>query len=129
MIPLLLPDVSFRMLHFPDGDVCYILLAPIKYYSVRYMRWVCIPAGYESDGASGPAQDVCSVSWWVHDYMCETQRWADGVYCSGWQRSTVLRDILLEEGRWFRAHTWWAATFGNECWVSLRDWFAENAHN
>ena len=128
MIPKLLPDVSFRMLHFPDGDVCYMLLAPIKYYSPRYKKSSSLPAGYESDGASG-AQDVCSVSWWVHDYMCDTERWADGSPCTGLQRSTVLHDILREEGRWFRARSWWLATMGRECWVSLRDWFSENAHN
>ena len=117
---LLLPDVSYRLVHLPAGRVRYVLLLPLVYVSPRYGKWVKLPPGYESDGASGPAQDVCSVSWWVHDFMCETQRWGDGSPCSGWQRSMVLHDILLEEGRWFRAFTWSMATVANE--IALGRW-------
>ena len=124
MIPKLLPDVSYRIVHLPDGRVRYVLLAPLKFYSARYKKWVSIPAGYESDGASGPAQDVCSVSWWVHDMLCDAELWADGSPCSGWQRSTVLHDILMEEGRWIRARMWRLATLGREIYIAARRWIS-----
>ncbi len=116
MISKLLPDVSYKIVHVNEKDVVYVLLAPLKYFSPRYKKWVSVPAGYESDGASGPAQDISSVSWWIHDMLCDRELWADGSPCTGLQRSTVLHDILLEEGRWFRARTWWAATLLHEGW-------------
>ena len=108
--------------HF-DYDVArkkYILREDIRHYSKRYKKWVFLPEDMESDGASGPASDIVSLGWWVHDRLCDTGRWADGAACSAWQRSTVLYDILREEGRWFRARTWWAATLLHEGWLSLR---------
>jgi hypothetical protein len=98
----------------------YILAEDCKYYSHRYRKWVYLPQGMESDGASGPASDIVSLGWWVHDRLCDTGRWADGAACSAWQRSTVLHDILREEGRWFRARSWWAATLLHEGWLAVR---------
>jgi hypothetical protein len=83
----------------------------IEYFSPRYRKTVIVPIGYESDGASGPAVDVWSEAWWIHDRLCDTGRWADGSIATNWQASTVLADILHYEGRWFRARTWWIATW------------------
>ena len=70
-----------------------------------------------SDGATG-AFDLNSKSWWVHDRLCNTGLFDDGSKCSNLQASTIIYDILKNEGRWFRARTWFAATLlfgGGEC--------------
>lgn len=97
----------------------YVLDAPVTYYSPRYRKSITCPAVMWSDGASGPAVDVASLAWWVHDRVCETGTWDDGTACTPWQRSTVLADILRSEGRWFRARTWWAATLVWDGWREL----------
>jgi len=84
-----------------DEDVCY--------YSPRYKKKIYIPKGYESDGATG-ALDIRSLGWWVHDKMCEDMKWADGTPATRWQGSTVLSDILKDEGRYFRKTYWRYAT-------------------
>lgn len=83
---------------------------PILYYSKRYNKSVSVPKGYESDGATG-ARDINSKAWWIHDILCDKGEWLDGTLCTNWQASTVLSDVLKEEGRWFRARTWWLATW------------------
>ena len=80
------------------------------YYSKRYQEFVTVPKGYKSDGATG-AIDISSKGWWVHDVLCDTGRFDSGKKCTNWQASKVLSDILKEEGRWFRKHTWLWATF------------------
>ncbi|MEJ1409387.1 MAG: hypothetical protein RPU60_04100 [Candidatus Sedimenticola sp. (ex Thyasira tokunagai)] len=67
-------------------------------------------AGYRSDGASG-AMDIRSLGWWVHDMLCDRGTWDDGTPCTNWEASTVLADILRDEGRWARSLYWWGATW------------------
>ena len=103
----------------------YTLLQSIRYFSPRYKKWVRVPSGRKSDGATG-AKDLtgdvlcqkdngedflASMSWWVHDELCLTTIWNDGTPVTNWQASMVLRDILKDEGYTFRARTWTWATF------------------
>lgn len=88
-----------------------------KYFSPRYEKWVTVPKGYLSDGATG-ASDIFSDSWWIHDKLCDTGTWDDGTCCSNWQASHVISDILQVEGRWIRARRWFWATWligGGKC--------------
>ncbi len=80
------------------------------YKSPRYHRQVTVPYGYTSDGATG-ARDIISRGWWVHDMLCERGSFDGGHTCTNLQASTILSDILKEEGRWFRAKTWFVATW------------------
>ena len=88
----------------------YTLLKPIFYYSKRYKKEVFVPRWFRSDGASGPAIDINSIAFWVHDKICTGYRWRDMTECTNWQASCVLYDILRDEGRWFRARSWFLAT-------------------
>jgi hypothetical protein len=83
----------------------------IVYFSQRYKKAIIVPEGYWSDGASGPASDIWSNAWWVHDVMCDRGTWENGTKCTNWQASRVLSDILADENRWFRSKTWLVATF------------------
>ena len=87
----------------------YICRKEINYYSSRYNRFVKVPLGFRSDGATG-ARDISSQAWWVHDVLCVTGRFEDGTPCTNWQASCILSDILRAEGRWFRARSWFFAT-------------------
>lgn len=82
----------------------------IIYYSERYSKCITVPIGYPSDGATG-ALDVCPKAWYVHDKLCDFGHFDDGSPCTNWQASTILSDILKEEGYWFRTHTWKYTTF------------------
>ena len=82
----------------------------IKYYSVRYDKYVTVPEGYPSDGATG-AEDIYSDSWWVHDVLCDRGTWDDGSAVTNWQASQVLQDILRSEGRWLRSKYWFWFTY------------------
>ena len=93
-----------------NGDGTYTLNQEIVYRSPRYAQKVTIPAGYESDGATG-AMDITSRGWWVHDLLCDRGTWDDGTPLSNWQCSQVLQDILAEEGRRWQGHRWFWATF------------------
>lgn len=93
------------------GRIKYANPKKINYWSKRYGKRVVVPEGYLSDGASGPASDIWSHAWWVHDVMCDTGKWHDGTRCTNWQASRVLSDILKSEGRWIRSKTWFVATF------------------
>lgn len=84
----------------------YILDEVLVYYSPRYNKTLTVPRGYKSDGASGPAVDIPSGAWWVHDWACDGGLWDDGIKMTLWQEAMVLRDILKQEGRWVRAITW-----------------------
>jgi hypothetical protein len=102
----------------------YILKEPIVYHSQRYNSWVSLPIGYLSDGATG-AIDLkgkikctykgepfkASMSWWVHDKLCDTGKWDDGSPCTNLQASTVLSDILKAEGHWIRDFWWKISTY------------------
>jgi hypothetical protein len=93
------------------GKIKYKNPEKILYFSRRYGHYVLVPKGYKSDGASGPGIDIPSISWWVHDKLCDTGKWEDGTPCSNWQASKVLSDILRTEGRTFRKYTWLWSTF------------------
>lgn len=80
------------------------------YFSHRYGKFITIPAGFYSDGATG-ALDIDSNAWVVHDHICRYAVWDDGTPINNWQASTVLCDILRDEGRWCRAIYWWPATW------------------
>jgi hypothetical protein len=92
----------------------YVIDEDFTYFSPRYKKHVFLPNGFRSDGASGPAEDIVSTSWFIHDKMCKERKWMDGTPCTAWEASAVLHDILLEEGRWFRARTWFVATYTYE---------------
>lgn len=97
---------------YKDKKRPYILRKDLHYKSKRYKKTITVFANDadRSDGATG-AYDINSKSWWVHDKLCKTELFNDGSKCSNWQASNVLRDILREENRWFRANTWFIATF------------------
>lgn len=88
----------------------YKCLITIEYYSPRYDKWIIVPKGYESDGATG-ASDIYSYGWWVHDVLCKRGTFEDSTPCNNLQASTIIYDILKSEGRWFRARTWFIATY------------------
>ena len=95
----------------------YTLLENVLYYSKRYNNLVALNIGYRSDGATG-ALDIESLAWWIHDKLCVDGCWLDGTKITNWQCSTVLSDILKEEGRWARSRYWFLLTFalgGGEC--------------
>lgn len=107
-------------------DKRYVMIDTMVYRSPRYGKEVVLEKGYRSDGASG-AVDIdgpvmCydleereyvdkSLSWWVHDKLCDTGVWADGTPCSNWQASMVLKDILKAEGHWLRDSWWMISTW------------------
>ena len=93
------------------GRVKYSNPAEIVYFSKRYKHHVIVPKGYRSDGASGPASDIWSDAWWVHDVMCDRGTWENGTKCTNLEASRVLSDILSDENRWIRSKTWLFATF------------------
>jgi len=88
----------------------YVLLESFVYYSPRYHKFISAEKGYPSDGATG-AFDVRSLSWWVHDVLCERGTFDDGSPCNNWMASSILSDILADEGRWARARYWFVATW------------------
>jgi hypothetical protein len=89
----------------------YTLPVQIVYRSKRYGgRTITVPIGYKSDGASGPAEDLYSEAFWVHDVICGRWTFDDGTPITTTMASTILSDILKSEGRWFRARSWWIAT-------------------
>lgn len=105
-----------------DGkNVSYELLEdPIIYHSERYDKIITVEVGFISDGASGPAPDLASRAWWIHDKLCKRQTWDDHTPCRAKDRSLVLHDALKEEGRTIRAKLWCAATYLWEK-ICLRD--------
>lgn len=114
--------LDFEMCADADGNTCYRLLSDIVYTSHRYGgKTVTCFAGENFDGATG-ATDIVSKSWFVHDKVCKTHKWDDGTECTNLQRSYILHDILMKEGRWFRAHSWFIATYA---WGWLKEWWAD----
>lgn len=77
----------------------------IRYFSVRYQKWITVPVGYFTDGATG-GFDVCPYSWIIHDWLCgnwsgkgpkpEGGKFDDGYPCTNWQASTIHSDLLKE---------------------------------
>ena len=98
-------------LYAKDGVIIgYVVTDSFRYFSVRYHRWISCTKGDTSDGATC-APDLLSFSWIIHDQLCSTGKFDDGTICTNWQASNVLSDILKEEGRWFRARSWFVATW------------------
>lgn len=92
------------------GSFHYVMTSTLKYFSPRYRRWVIANKGDRFDGATG-AIDIDSKAWIIHDVLCRDGRFADGTKCTNWMASHILKDILKDEGRWFRARTWFVATW------------------
>ncbi len=88
----------------------YVRQTRLVYYSERYDKYVTVPKGYTSDGATG-AIDIRSDSWWVHDKLCDFGLFDDLSPCNNLQASAILSDILKDEGRWIRARTWFVMTW------------------
>ncbi|RLD66076.1 MAG: hypothetical protein DRI98_13980 [Bacteroidetes bacterium] len=94
-----------------NGD--YRLINPITYRSPRYGKTIIAKPGIY-DGATG-ASDILSESWVIHDQICRDPFFTDNTEITAWMASTILSDILKEEGRWFRCYTWRWATFFFGC--------------
>lgn len=89
----------------------YRLMETIVYHSLRYGKTITVPAGRESDGATG-AMDITSRGWWIHDELCLLGYWDDGTRICNKECSQVLQDVLAEEGRFWRSKYWYWFTFG-----------------
>ena len=98
----------------PGNKKPYELLDPIFWQSRRYGRVITVEAGFRSDGASGPARDIESRAWFIHDKACTTWTWDDGTPISLWQSSMILKDVLSEEG-----HVWIAPLWAGATWLGL----------
>lgn len=111
--------------HHKHGGMKYKLAQEINYYSGRYGEWIVVPEGRLSDGATGACDIPESISWWVHDELCENAAFYNGTPCTAWQASMVLRDILKEEGHGIRARFWTWATFLLGSWKNktLVGWY------
>jgi len=123
--------VDYKVYSLPplkNDEGYYTLRYDIVYWSERYQKFKTVRFGYPSDGASGPAMDIYTDGWWVHDPLCDPPPrdewplcaigfwetdgyWDDGTKCTRWQASMVLHDILTQEGRWFRGDVWGSATW------------------
>lgn len=88
----------------------YEALDTHRLYSERYNRYLTMEKGFYSDGATR-AKDVASDAWGWHDHICRYAVWDDGTPIDNWTASTVLADILWEDGFKIRAITWWWATY------------------
>ena len=88
----------------------YRVIKPYEYFSKRYQKRVLADEGDIFDGATG-AIDINSFGWVIHDVLCRDGKFKDGTICTNWQASSVLSDILKEEGRWFRARSWFITTW------------------
>jgi hypothetical protein len=105
----------------------------IVYFSPRYSKWITVPVNYPSDGASGPAKDIPSIAWLVHDRLVPMDEgevppleaigfweydgyWSDGSACSAWQSTMVMRDILIRDGYYVRSVTWTIAVLPVQLW-------------
>lgn len=103
--------LDFDMIVDIGGKTTYILREDIVYVSHRYGdKTVTCKKGEKYDGATG-ATDIISKGHFVHDKVCKTHKWDDGTECTNIQRSYILHDILMKEGRWFRAHSWFIFTY------------------
>lgn len=97
-----------------DGCYKYILLEKIRHYSVRYDKYITVPAMYRSDGATG-ALDINSCAWWIHDRICDHPFWDDGTPIPAWTAAMVLSDELFLDNYKIRSIGWFWATFFFGC--------------
>ncbi len=93
-----------------DGSQRYTTTHEIWYKSKRYGKWIVLEHYFDSDGATG-AYDINSFGWLLHDKLCNEGKFNDSTKCNNWQASKVLSDVLDEENRWFRKHTWFWSTW------------------
>lgn len=93
-----------------NGKTWYVTTHKLRYFSKRYKRWIVCQRHFVSDGATG-AYDIDSFGWLFHDKLCDTGMFDDSSQCTNWQASSVVSDILRNEGRYIRAQTWRYATF------------------
>lgn len=94
-----------------NGEVLgYRVKENIAYYSKRYSRWIGAEKGDRSDGATY-ARDLDSFGWIFHDELCNDGTFELGVKCTNWQASSVLSDIMKEEGYWFSSRSWFFGTW------------------
>lgn len=97
---------EYKVLSQETAGMKYELLEDIYYYSERYDEFITVPKGYLSDGASGPALDIHSRAWWVHDWLCDLGTFDSGKTCTVFQAAMVLGDILRSERRLLRSIYW-----------------------
>lgn len=107
-----LESYNFSVCEDENGKIWYVLREDAVYTSHRYKKTATARKGFPSNGASGPAEDVVSKAWFIHDWLRTMFKWDDGTECTNLQASFVLHDILMKENRWFRARTWFVATLG-----------------
>ena len=94
----------------------YLLEKDFEYYSERYDGHITVKAG-EYDGASGPAIDIVSDAWLIHDQICNDPFFDKEKYrnerrpITAYMAAQILSDVLASEGRWVRAMTWKWSTF------------------
>lgn len=100
--------VKYRTVH--EDKIKYRSIGAYRYYSARYNRYTTIPHDYPSDGATS-APDLDTDAWWFHDWVCDFGFWDDGTPIDNWTASTILADILWEDGYKPRAVWWWWATY------------------
>lgn len=94
-----------------DVVIGYRVIKNKTYFSKRYSKSIEIKTTDKPyDGATG-AMDIDSFGWLFHDVLCRDGCFSDSSKCTNLQASTVLSDILKSEKRWFRARTWFLATW------------------
>jgi len=100
-----------RKIKADDGKVLgYRVFLNICYYSPRYRKWIGVESGDRSDGAT-MAKDVDSFAWIFHDELCNDGLFECGAVCDNLQASAVCGDLLKDSGHWFRARSWFMATW------------------
>jgi hypothetical protein len=94
-------------------------------YSRRYRKFIFLPKGFGSDGATGAKDLHGSWSWPFHDVITNSGKFNDGTPCTAWQASMILRDILHAEGHFARKYIWKWATLLLGSWTNKRKsgWF------
>lgn len=93
-----------------NGELRYVSLEDYTYFSKRFNKSITITKEFISDGATG-AKDINSMSWWIHDALSEWEHWDDGSFCSIYDSSLVIYDVLKSEDRYIRAPLWFIGTF------------------
>lgn len=125
-IKSLIEGLDYRRIDPKHNDgMKFVTLKTIRYFSLRYRKYITAVNGYRWDGASGARDLEGSKSHLFHDVLCEFAVWDDGSSVSNWQASRVLSDILKEECYRWRKYTWFAATFLFGGWKIKREnsWF------
>lgn len=98
-----------KVLYRKVGDG-YESIRAYRYFSPRYGKTITVPSKFYSDGATC-APDLDTDAWWVHDVICRYGKFDDGTPCTNRQASTILYDILREDGYRVWSSLWWAGTY------------------